>query len=91
MVYGIIGAATGLSGRDIALVVVYTTLTGSATAGQRLLALDPTEVAVGTLAMAGLCEETATVAATDLACLSDPLLDVLAERHLTRERPLFVS
>ncbi|MFD6198731.1 urease accessory protein UreF [Mycobacteriaceae bacterium NPDC060252] len=91
VVYGIIGTAAGLSGRDIALVVVYTTLTGSATAGQRLLALDPAEVAVGTLALTGLCEETATLASSGLACLSDPLLDVLAEQHLTRERPLFVS
>ncbi|MEU9808823.1 urease accessory UreF family protein [Mycobacterium sp. NPDC050853] len=91
VVYGIIGAATGLTGREIALVLVYTTLTGSATAGQRLLALDPAEVAVGTLALMGLCEETATLAATELASLSDPLQDVLAEQHLTRERPLFVS
>ncbi|WP_272875795.1 urease accessory protein UreF [Mycobacteroides abscessus] len=91
VVYGVVGAATGLSGRDIALVVVYTTLTGSATAGQRLLALDPAEVAVGTLELTGLCEQTATLAATELASLSDPLLDVLAEQHLTRERPLFVS
>ncbi|MUM17665.1 urease accessory protein UreF [Mycobacterium sp. CBMA271] len=91
VVYGIIGAATGLTGRDVALVVVYTTLTGSATAGQRLLALDPAEVAVGTLALTVLCEETATLAATELASLSDPLLDALAEQHLTRERPLFVS
>lgn len=91
VVYGVIGAATGLSGRDIALVVVYTTLTGSATAGQRLLALDPAEVAAGTLELTGLCEQTATLAATELASLSDPLLDVLAEQHLTRERPLFVS
>ncbi|AMT71073.1 urease accessory protein UreF [Mycobacteroides immunogenum] len=91
VVYGIIGAATGLTGRDIALVVVYTTLTGSATAGQRLLALDPAEVAVGTLELTGLCEQTATLADTELASLSDPLLDVLAEQHLMRERPLFVS
>ncbi|ALR11865.1 urease accessory protein UreF [Mycobacteroides saopaulense] len=91
IVYGIIGAATGLAGRDIALVVVYTTLTGSATAGQRLLALDPAEVAVGTLALTSLCEQTASLAAAELASLSDPLLDVLAEQHLRRERPLFVS
>ncbi|OHT82623.1 urease accessory protein UreF [Mycobacteroides saopaulense] len=91
IVYGIIGAATGLAGRDIALVVVYTTLTGSATAGQRLLALDPAEVAVGTLALTSVCEQTASLAAAELASLSDPLLDVLAEQHLRRERPLFVS
>ncbi|MBB4856004.1 urease accessory protein [Mycobacteroides chelonae] len=91
VVYGIIGAATGLAGRDIALVVVYTTLTGSATAGQRLLALDPAEVAVGTLALTSLCEQTASLAAAELASLSDPLLDVLAEQHLQRDRPLFVS
>jgi urease accessory protein len=91
VVYGVIGAATGLDGRQIALVVVYTTLTGSATAGQRLLALDPNDVAAITLQLTGLCEQTAELATHGLASLSDPLLDALAERHAKRERPLFVS
>ncbi len=66
-------------------------MTGSATAAQRLLALDPGDVAVVTFALSPLCEQTAAEAAKDLADLSDPLLDVLAQRHLDRERPLFAS
>jgi urease accessory protein len=38
-----------------------------------------------------MCEATAAEAGKELADLSDPVLDVLAERHSQRERPLFVS
>ena len=41
--------------------------------------------------LAELCERTAAEATCGLADLSDPLLDTLAQRHTTRERPLFVS
>jgi urease accessory protein len=58
---GAVGVASGLNPEHTALSVVYTTMTGSATAGK------------------------------ELADLSDPLLDVLAQRHSERERPLFVS
>lgn len=88
---GAVGRAGGLDPEHTALSVVYTTMTGSATAAQRLLALDPGDVAALTFALAALCEQTATEAAKDLADLSDPLLDVLAQRHTERERPLFVS
>lgn len=88
---GAVGRASGLDPQHTALSVVYTTMTGSATAAQRLLALDPGDVAAITFALAPSCEQTATEAAKDLADLSDPLLDVLAQRHTERERPLFAS
>jgi urease accessory protein len=91
VVAGAVGAAGGLEPEQTALTVVYTTMTGSATAAQRLLALDPGEVAALTFELATLCEVTAVSACKELADLSDPLLDVLAQRHSHRERPLFAS
>ena len=88
---GVVGAASGLTPEDTALSVVYTAMTGSATAAQRLLALDPADVAALTFELSPLCDQTAAAAAKELADLSDPLLDVLAQRHSQRERPLFVS
>ncbi len=88
---GRVGAVSGLSPEQSALTIVYTTMTGSATAAQRLLALDPADVAALTFRLADLCERTATEATAGLADLSDPLLDTLAQRHAERERPLFVS
>ncbi|HEY5843897.1 MAG TPA: urease accessory protein UreF, partial [Mycobacterium sp.] len=44
-----------------------------------------------TFELSELCEQTAAEAAKDLADLSDPLLDVLAQRHTARDRPLFAS
>ncbi|MGE2721877.1 urease accessory protein UreF [Mycolicibacterium celeriflavum] len=85
------GRAAGLTAEQTALSIVYTTMTGSATAAQRLLALDPGDVAALTFELSALCDETAAAAAKELADLSDPVLDVLAERHTRRERPLFVS
>jgi urease accessory protein len=88
---GAVGAASGLLPEQTSLSVVYTTMTGSATAAQRLLALDPGDVAALTFGLTTLCDLTAAEAAKDLADLSDPLLDVLAQRHVERDRPLFVS
>jgi urease accessory protein len=88
---GAVGVASGLNPEHTALSVVYTTMTGSATAAQRLLALDPGDVAALTFELAPLCDQTAAEAGKELADLSDPLLDVLAQRHSERERPLFVS
>ena len=88
---GRVGAVSGLDPEQTALSLVYTTMTGTATAAQRLLALDPADVAVLTFGMAQLCEDTAELAASGLADLSDPLLDELAQRHADRERPLFAS
>ncbi|MGV9802229.1 urease accessory protein UreF [Mycobacterium sp. NPDC003449] len=88
---GAVGAAAGLRPGQTAVSVVYTTMTGSATAAQRLLALDPADVAAVTFELSGLCDAVAAEAAAGLADLSDPLLDTLAQRHIDRERPLFVS
>lgn len=88
---GRVGAVSGLDPQQNALAIVYTTMTGSATAAQRLLALDPADVSALTFRLAQLCESTAAQASAGLADLSDPLLDTLAERHVQRERPLFVS
>lgn len=88
---GRVGLVAGLDPEQTALSLVYTTMTGTATAAQRLLALDPGDVAALTFALAELCEQTAHTAAHGLADLSDPLLDELAQRHAERERPLFAS
>ena len=53
---GVVGAASGLKPDQTALSVVYTTMTGSATAAQRLLALDPGDVAALTFELSPLCE-----------------------------------
>lgn len=90
-VAGTVGAASGLEPQQTALTVVYTTMTGSATAAQRLLALDPGDVAALTFELAPLCDQTSATACKELADLSDPLLDLLAQRHSQRERPLFAS
>lgn len=88
---GRVGAMSGLLPEHSALHVVYTTMTASATAAQRLLALDPAAVAALTFELSGLCERTATEATAGLADLSDPLLDALAQHHAERDRPLFAS
>ena len=88
---GVVGSAGGLLPEHTALSLVYTTMTGSATAAQRLLALDPGDVAALTFELSPLCDRTAADAAKELADLSDPLLDVLAQRHAGRDRPLFAS
>ena len=88
---GAVGAASGLMPEQTAISVVYTTMTGSATAAQRLLALDPGDVAALTFELSSLCDQTAAEAAKELADLSDPMLDVLAQRHVERDRPLFMS
>lgn len=91
VIAGSVGRASEVAPEHTALSLVYTTMTGSATAAQRLLALDPADVAALTFELAALCEDTATAATAGLADLSDPLLDTLAEHHANRERPLFAS
>ncbi|MCP2196066.1 urease accessory protein UreF [Williamsia deligens] len=91
VIAGTVGGLCGMSGHDVAVVHVYTAMTGSATAGQRLLALDPADVTMITMDLAPLCESVAAAAASELADLSDPIYDVLAERHERRDMPLFAS
>lgn len=91
VISGSVGVVAGLSPQQTALVLVYTTMSGSATAGQRLLALDPADVAVTIAELSPLCEQVAEEATTGLADLSDPIFDIYAERHARREMPLFMS
>lgn len=91
VISGAVGRASGLSGFHTALVLVYTTMSGSATAGQRLLALDPADVALMIADLGAECEHVAAAAAVELADLSDPVLDVFAERHERQPMPLFMS
>ncbi|WP_204080427.1 urease accessory protein UreF [Mycobacterium riyadhense] len=91
VVAGRVGTLSGLAPDHNALHLIYTTMTGSATAAQRLLALDPADVAALTFRLCDLCEAIAIEAIAGLADLSDPLLDMLAQRHAERERPLFAS
>lgn len=94
VVAGIVGRVADLSAQDLASVQIYTAMTGSAIAAQRLLALDPSDVAACTLRLAQTCDEVADLVCAslpNLVDLSDPLLDVLAESHAQRDRPLFVS
>ena len=91
VVAGVVGQVSDLEPEQTALSVVYTTMTGSATAAQRLLALDPGDVAALTFGLSALCEQIAAEGAKELADMSDPLLDALAQHHSQRERPLFAS
>lgn len=91
VISGSIGRVSGLSGFHTALVLVYTTVSGSATAGQRLLALDPADVAVMIAELGTDCERIAAQAAVELADESDPILDIFAERHERQPMPLFMS
>jgi urease accessory protein len=103
VVLGCAAGAAGLGGPEAALAAAYLAVTGPATAAQRLLALDPVEVAVVTLELAGDIDAVAREAAAavgsaagagSLACLpddADPLLDLLAERHARRPDRLFAS
>ena len=91
VISGSIGAVSSLSGLHTALILVYTTMSGSATAGQRLLALDPADVSIMIAELGPECERVAAEAAVGLADLSDPVLDIFAERHERQPMPLFMS
>jgi urease accessory protein len=90
-VFGALGRHLALGGQDIAGVFVYTALSSGATAAQRLLALDPAQMAAATVRLVALCDEVAAQAARGLAELSDPLGDILAQRHELRDQALFRS
>ena len=67
-----------------------------AASGRRVFAMEAEALAANALnisvaELAELCDRTALEAGKELADLSDPLLDVLAQQHSARERPLFVS
>lgn len=99
IVLGAAAAAAGVAPAGAALVAAYLAVTGPGTAAQRLLALDPVEVAAVTLRLGPAVESVAETAGDqgnsvhllDLPADSDPLLDLLAERHAAREERLFAS
>ncbi|MER7459813.1 urease accessory UreF family protein [Micromonospora sp. NPDC126480] len=98
LVLGLVGAAAGLDPGDTALVAAYGTVTGAASAGLRLLGLDPYHVHALLADLAGACDATAAtaVAAADgppeaLPAAAAPLSDIHAEDHATWEVRLFAS
>lgn len=91
VIAGRVAAVSGLDGMQCAGVLVYTTMTGSATAAQRLLGLDPAAVAAIGIDLVSHCDAVAVRACEGLADPSDPLLDILAERHVRQDMPLFAS
>ncbi|MDX6243820.1 MAG: urease accessory protein [Frankiales bacterium] len=101
LVQGAVAYAAGLSPADAALGCVHSLATGAASAGVRLLGLDPIEVAGMLAELSTEIDRIASMAAgyahTDLRQLAllpastGPLLDVLAERHDDREMSLFAS
>jgi urease accessory protein len=88
---GCAGTAAGVEPEGVALVAAYLAVTAPATAAQRLLALDPVTVAAITLHLGDAIEAVAAAAVDGLPDDSDPLLDLLAERHAAREERLFAS
>ena len=99
VVVGCASRAAGLGPPEAALVSAYLAVTGPATAAQRLLSLDPVEVAVLTLELGAEVDAVAARAAAAAADADpsalpdegDPLLDLLAERHAARGDRLFAS
>jgi urease accessory protein len=94
---GVAAEAGGLAPRDAAQAAAYLSVSGPATAAQRLLAMDPLTVAALT---ARLAPEIDRVAASTtgqnghvgrIPAASDPLLDLLAEVHAARKDRFFAS
>jgi urease accessory protein len=91
IVLGCAAAGAGLTPADSALVTAYLAVSAPSTAAQRLLALDPVSVAAVTVRLGDDIERIAGLALHNLPDDSDPLLDLLAERHAAREERLFAS
>ena len=86
---GVAAAAAGLTPRDAAAAAAYLSISGPATAAQRLLAMDPLAVAALTARLAPEIDEVAAVDGVPAA--ADPLLDLLAEVHAARKDRFFAS
>ncbi|MEO3768835.1 urease accessory UreF family protein [Micromonospora sp. B9E7] len=98
LVLGLLCAAAGLSRLDTATVAAYGTVTGAASAGVRLLGLDPYRVQSLLVGLADACDATAAEAARAaddpperLPAAAAPLADIHAEIHATWEVRLFAS
>ncbi|TFV58551.1 UNVERIFIED_ORG: urease accessory protein [Bacillus sp. AZ43] len=89
---GVAAAAAGLAPRDAAHAAAYLSISGPATAAQRLLAMDPLVVAAMTARLSPDVDAVAEAAvATGLPAATDPLLDLLAEVHAARRDRFFAS
>jgi urease accessory protein len=95
---GVVAAAAGLTAREAAVAAAYGTLTGPATAGVRLLGLDPYGAHALLAGLAGECDRIAEDAVRRindpvdaLPAAGAPLLDIGAELHATWEVRLFAS
>jgi urease accessory protein len=90
---GVAAAAGGLPARDAASAAAYLSVSGPATAAQRLLAMDPLTVAAVTARLAPDIDAVAAAAtgAAQLPAPTDPLLDLLAEVHAARKDRFFAS
>ena len=95
VVLGATAAAAGCSPGEAALIAVYLTVTGPASAAVRLLALDPIEVSATIARLADAIETAAARGAAaetdDLPCPSAPALELYAEAHARAEVRLFAS
>ncbi|GGK85820.1 urease accessory protein UreF [Mangrovihabitans endophyticus] len=98
VVLGAVAHGAGLVPRDAAVAAAYGTLTGPATAGVRLLGLDPFGAHALLAGLAGACDRIADEAAAragdpvdTLPAAGAPLLDIGAEQHATWEVRLFAS
>jgi len=92
---GVAAAAVGVGPVGAAQVAAYLTISGPATAAQRLLSLDPLTVATITAQLSARVDAIADRAARDpageLSAASDPWFDLLAETHASRGDRLFAS
>ena len=94
---GVAASVAGLTPHDAASAAAYLSVSGPATAAQRLLALDPLAVAAVTARLAPDID--AVVASCKglnghcgpLPAATDPLLDLLAEVHAARKDRFFAS
>ncbi|WP_430502410.1 urease accessory protein UreF [Micromonospora trifolii] len=98
LVLGLLCAAAGLSRVETATIAAYGTLTGAASAGVRLLGLDPYQVQALLVGLADACDGAAADAARAaddpperLPAAAAPLADIHAEIHATWEVRLFAS
>ncbi|WP_380169305.1 urease accessory protein UreF [Jannaschia sp. R86511] len=97
IVLGCAAAAAGLGSADAATAAAYLSVSGPATAAQRLMALDPVAVAALTVRLAADVDEVVAglpgpgAPAAVLPADSDPLLDLLGELHGSAADRLFDS
>jgi urease accessory protein len=91
---GVAAAAGGLGPYDAATAAAYLSISGPATAAQRLLAMDPLTVAALTARLSPDIDAVAEAAGRHVCGLpaaTDPLLDLLAEVHAARKDRFFAS